>query len=150
MCAEREVAPHSWASRQNDLGSSRFVEIARRLSLSVPHVGRTRKRFVEGDIEGPADQPKARRRDDVPEEIVGEMVATVMSPFQAGYSRWSIGELKWKVGVDKQVILTIMKANDREPHRQRAFKGSRDVLFEEKVQNVVRLSLNRPLSDRGR
>src|SRR5262245_21092443 len=64
------------------------VEIARRLSLSVPQVSRIRKRFEVGKVEGLADQPKAGRGNNVPEALVRKVVATVMSPPPSGYSHW--------------------------------------------------------------
>jgi hypothetical protein len=33
----------------------------------------------------------------VPEEIVGEMVATVMNPPRAGYSRWAMGVVRLRL-----------------------------------------------------
>jgi DNA-binding CsgD family transcriptional regulator len=43
----------------------RGVEIARRLSLSIPQVSRIRKRFEKGKVRGLADQPKAGRGNNV-------------------------------------------------------------------------------------
>jgi hypothetical protein len=55
-------------------------------------------------------------------ERVGETVGTVVSPPQGGSSRWSVGELKRKAGIGKQVILAIVKAYDREPPLKRRVK----------------------------
>jgi hypothetical protein len=65
----------------------RGVEIARRLSLSIPQVSRIRKRFEMGKVPGLADRPKAGRGNNVPETLVRKVVTTVMSPPPAGHSR---------------------------------------------------------------
>lgn len=120
------------------------VEIAMRLSLSVPQVSRIRRRFEAGKVEGLADQPKAGRGNNVPEATVREVVATVMKPPPAGHSHWSTRLLAGEVGLGKTVIHKILRANDLKPHLQRTFKVSKDPRFSEKVRDVVGLYLNPP------
>jgi len=120
------------------------VEIARRLSLSVPQVSRIRKRFAVGQVAGLADQPKAGRGNNVPEALVRKVVATVMSPPPAGHSHWSTRELGRKVGLGRTAVHEILRANDLKPHLQRTFKISKDPRFSEKVRDVVGLYLDPP------
>lgn len=120
------------------------VEISMRLSLSVPQVSRIRKRFETGKVEGLADQAKAGRGNNVPEEIVRRVVATVMTPPPAGYSHWSTRQLAGKIGLGKTAVHDILRANDLKPHLQRTFKVSKDPRFSEKVRDVVGLYLNPP------
>src|SRR5262245_12981078 len=95
------------------------VEIARRLSLSIPQVSRIRKRFEIGKVEGLADQPKAGRGNNVPEATVRKVVATVMSPPPAGHSHWSTRELARRVGLGHTAVHDILRANDLKPHLHR-------------------------------
>jgi transposase len=120
------------------------VEIARRLSLSVPQVSRIRKRFEHGGVEGLADQPKPGRGNNVPETVVHRVVATVMSPPPPGHSHWSTRELGRRVGLGHTAVHKILRANDLKPHQQRTFKVSKDPHFSERVQDVVGLYLNPP------
>lgn len=120
------------------------VEIATRLSLSVPQVSRIRKRFEVGKVEGLADRPKPGRGNNVPEELVREVVTTVMSPPPAGHSHWSTRVLAGAVGLGKTAVHEILRANDLKPHLQRTFKISKDPAFAEKVRDVVGLYLNPP------
>jgi DNA-binding CsgD family transcriptional regulator len=76
----------------------RGVEIARRLSLSIPQVSRIRRRFFEGGVEGLRDQPKAGRGNSIPEPMVRRIVATAVSPPPAGYSHWSTSRPSWPTG----------------------------------------------------
>lgn len=120
------------------------VEIATRLSLSVPQVSRIRKRFQVGKVEGLADRAKPGRGNNVPEAVVQKVVATVMGPPPAGHSHWSIRELAERVRLGKTTVHEILRANDLRPHLQGTFKLSRDPKFIEKVQDVVGLYLNPP------
>src|ERR1017187_5241010 len=90
----------------------RGVEIARRLSLSIPQVSRIRRRFFEGGVEGLRDQPKAGRGNSVPETKVRQIVETVMGPPPAGHSHWSTRVLAPPVGVGPPGAHT----NLRPPH----------------------------------
>jgi transposase len=120
------------------------VEIARRLSLSIPQVSRIRKRFQIGKVEGLADQPKPGRGNNVPESVVQRVVATVMSPPPSGHSHWSTRELGKRIRLGRTTVHEILRANDLKPHLQRTFKVSKDPHFIEKVQDVVGLYLNPP------
>jgi transposase len=120
------------------------VQIATRLSLSIPQVSRIRKRFQIGKVEGLADRPKAGRGNNVPESVVQKVVATVMGPPPSGHSHWSTRELGKRVRLGKTTVHEILRANDLKPHLQRTFKVSKDPKFIEKVQDVVGLYLNPP------
>src|SRR5258708_21258737 len=122
----------------------RGVEIARRLSLSIPQVSRIRERFKVGKISGLADQPKPGRGNNVPESMVQKVVATVMSPPPPGHSHWSTRELGRRVRLGRTTVHEILRANDLKPHLHRTFKVSKDPNFIEKVQDVVGLYLNPP------
>lgn len=122
----------------------RGVEIARRLSLSVPQVSRIRRRFEAGKVDGLADQPRPGRGNNVPESVVRRVVATVMSPPPSGHSHWSTRQLGRRVGLGRTTVHEILRANDLKPHLQRTFKVSKDPRFSEKVQDVVGLYLNPP------
>ena len=65
------------------------IEIARRVSITVPQVSRIRERFEEGGVEGLAEQPRPGRGNSVPEKVVRRIVSKVMTPPPAGYSHWS-------------------------------------------------------------
>ena len=115
------------------------VQIASRLSLSIPQVSRIRKRFRVGKVEGLADRPKPGRGNNVPEPVVQKVVATVMGPPPAGHSHWSTRELAKHVRLGRTAVHEILRANDLKPHLQRTFKVSKDPKFIEKVRDVVGL-----------
>ena len=120
------------------------VEIARRVSLTVPQVSRIRKRFKKGGVVGLAEQPRPGRGNSVPEKTVRRIVTKVMTPPPAGYSHWSCAQLAAQVGLGKTVVHKILRANDLKPHLSATFKVSKDPRFDEKAADVVGLYLNPP------
>ena len=120
------------------------VEIGRRLALSVAQVSRIRRRFVEGGVEGLADQPRAGRGNTVPKAVVEKVIGMVMSFPPAGHSHWSTRELARRVGLGHTAVHDILRENDLKPHQQRTFKVSKDPEFVAKVRDIVGLYLNPP------
>ena len=120
------------------------IEIARRVSITVPQVSRIRKRFEEGGVEGLAEQPRSGRGNSVSEKVVRRIVSKVMTPPPAGYSHWSCAQLAVEVGLGKTVVHKILRANDLKPHLSATFKVSKDPRFDEKAADVVGLYLNPP------
>jgi len=120
-------------------------EIATRLALSQEQVSRIRRRFVEGGVEGLADQPKAGRKDHaVQPATVAQIVELAMSPPPAGRSRWTTRLIGRQVGLTSATIAKVLRANDLQPHRVRTYKVSRDPQFAAKVRDVVGLYLHPP------
>jgi transposase len=122
----------------------RGTEIAERLHLTAPQVCRIRSRYERGGVDGLADQPKSGRGNNVPEEQVRLVIATVMGPPPTGHSHWSTRTLAKVVGLGHTAVHDILRANDLRPHLQRTFKISRDPEFIEKVQDIVGLYLAPP------
>lgn len=120
------------------------VEIARRVSITVPQVTRIRKRFEKGGVEGLTEQPRPGRGNNVPKAMVRKVVTKVMTPPPAGYSHWSCALLAAEVGLGKTVVHKILQANDLKPHLSATFKVSKDSRFDEKAADVVGLYLNPP------
>lgn len=122
----------------------RGTEIAERLHLTAPQVCRIRSRYERAGVDGLADQPKSGRGNNVPEELVRQVIATVMGPPPAGHSQWSTRTLAKAVGLGHTAVHDILRANDLKPHLQRTFKISRDPEFIEKVRDIVGLYLAPP------
>jgi transposase len=120
-------------------------EIATRLGLSAEGVSRIRRRFLEGGVEGLADQPKAGRKDHaLPPELVDRMVNLAMSPPPAGRSRWTTRLLAREFGITSGAVSDCLRRRDVKPHLVRTYKVSRDPEFAAKVKDIVGLYLNPP------
>jgi transposase len=100
------------------------AEIAHRVGLSQEQVSRIRRRFVEGGVEGLADQPKAGRRDHaVPPEVVEQVVQKALSPPPAGRSRWTSRLLGREVGRPGATVARILRQNGLKPHLREDLQG---------------------------
>jgi transposase len=121
------------------------TEIADRVGLTPEQICRIRRRFMEGGVEGLADQPKAGRQDHaVSSEIVERIVQTALSPPPPGRTRWTTRLLAREVGVVSSTVSKVLRANGLKPHLVRTYKVSRDPDFASKVRDVVGLYLNPP------
>src|SRR3974377_2232331 len=119
------------------------ADVAMRVGISVEQVSRIRRRFIEGGVEGLADQPKAGGKDHaVPAEVIEKIVQTTMGPPPAGRTRWTTRLLGREFNLASRTISTIPRANGLNPHLMRTYKVSRDPEFTAKVRDVVGLSLN--------
>jgi transposase len=121
------------------------VEIATRVGLTAEQVCRIRRRFIDGGVEGLADQPKAGRKDHaISPELVERIVNTALSPPPAGRARWTTRLLARDIGVVSSTVSKVLRANGLKPHLVRTYKVSRDPEFAAKVRDVVGLYLNPP------
>lgn len=121
------------------------VEIAERVGITKQHVSRIRARFVNGGVDGLAEQPKGGRKDHaVPAETIEKIVQTALSPPPAGRSRWTTRLLAKKYKLTSATVAKILRANGLKPHLFRTYKVSRDPEFSEKVKDIVGLYLCPP------
>lgn len=121
------------------------LEVAKRVGISVTQVSRIRRRFLDGGVEGLAEQPKAGRKDHaVPAETIEQIIQTTLSPPPAGRIRWTTRLLGKKFDLTSATIGKILRANGLKPHLVRTYKVSRDPAFATKVKDVVGLYLSPP------
>jgi len=121
------------------------LEIAKRVGISVTQVSRIRRRFLDGGVEGLAEQPKAGRKDHaVPAETIERIIQTTLSPPPAGRTRWTTRLLGKKFDLTSATIGKVLRANGLKPHLVRTYKVSRDPAFASKVKDVVGLYLSPP------
>lgn len=120
-------------------------DVAKRVGLSVAQVSRIRRRFIEGGVEGLAEQPKAGRKDHaVKPETVDQIVQMALSPPPAGRIRWTTRLIANVVDLTSATVAKVLPTNGLKPHLTRTYKVSRDPNFASKVRDVVGLYLNPP------
>ena len=117
------------------------TEIGTMLGLSREGVSRIRRRFLDGDVAGLADQPKAGRKDHaLSPELVDEIVNLAMSPPPAGRSRWTTRLLAKRFKITSGAVSDCLRRREVKPHLVRTYKVSRDPDFAAKVKDVVGLT----------
>jgi transposase len=155
--AEREQL-ESWSRRRTSAQAlaerSRIVlaaadglstsEIARRLGVNVSTARRWRNRFAEHRLDGLTDEPRPGQPRRITDAQVEEVIVKTLESTPKDATHWSTRSMAREVGLTQSAVLRIWKAFGLQPHRQDAWKLSKDPLFIAKVRDVVGLYLNPP------
>lgn len=118
--------------------------VAAREGVSLPTVGKWRRRFVEHRLDGLMDEPRPGRPATVTAEQVEDVVVATLESVPANATHWSRAKMAQRSGLSASTIGRIWKAFELKPHRAEGFKLSNDPLFVEKVYDIVGLYLNPP------
>jgi transposase len=155
--AEREQL-ESWSRRRSSAQAlaerSRIVlaaadglnntEIAARLGLNISTARRWRNRFAAHRLDGLTDEPRPGQPRRITDAKVEEVIVKTLETTPRDATHWSTRSMAAEVGLTQSAVHRIWKAFGLQPHRQDAWKLSRDPLFIEKVRDVVGLYLDPP------
>jgi transposase len=120
------------------------TQVAQRLQVTMPTVGKWRQRFLEDRLEGLVDEPRPGAPRSIRDRDVEEVITRTLESKPAAATHWSTRGLAQATGMSRSAIQRIWKAFGLQPHRTATFKLSTDPLFVEKVRDVVGLYLNPP------
>jgi len=120
------------------------TQIAERLGLSMPTVGKWRERYRTEGMEGLYGEVRPGRPRTVSDEQVAAAVRKTLRSRPKNATQWSVRLLAGQTGLSKSTVQRIWQAFGLQPHRQRHFKLSTDPFFVEKVRDIVGLYLNPP------
>jgi len=121
-------------------------EVAARLGVSQPTVGKWRSRFLELRLDGLEDDPRPGRVPSITAEQVEKIVVDTLESTPKNAPHWSRRSMAQKSGLSASTIGRIWHAFELKPHRADGFKLSNDPMFVEKVYDVAGLYLNPPES----
>jgi transposase len=120
-------------------------EIAQRLGQDKMKVGRWRRRYAEGGIEGILkDKSRPGRIPALSASLKSRMIRLTLKEKPAAATHWSRESMAKKVGVSPSSVGRVWAAAGIKPHRVKSFKLSNDKHFEEKLEDIVGLYLNPP------
>ena len=122
----------------------RTSEICRELRVHRNTVVRWRERFAKERLEGLLDEPRPGQPRKITDARVEEVIVKTLESAPRDATHWSTRSMAREVGLTQSAVHRIWKAFGLQPHRQDAFKLSKDPLFVEKVRDVVGLYLNPP------
>ena len=120
------------------------VEVAERLRVSRPTVGKWRARFLSDRLDGLLDEDRPGRPPSIALDRVEDVVVTTLEQTPRNATHWSRTSMAERSGLSKSTIGRIWRDFGLQPHRADTFKLSTDPLFIDKVVDVVGLYHNPP------
>ena len=119
-------------------------EIARRVGLSEPTVGKWRQRFLNHRCLGLSEMPRSGAPRRVSDEQIEEIIRQTLESTPAEATHWSTREMAKRCGFSRQTVSRIWRTFGLQPHRSENFTLSNDPYFVDKVRDVVGLYLDPP------
>lgn len=119
-------------------------QVAEKLGVSLPTVGKWRARFVERRLEGLVDEQRPGAPRKISDEQVEQVVVATLEQTPKDATHWSRASMAKQSGLSKSTVGRIWKAFRLKPHLSETFKLSKDPQFVEKVRDVVGLYLDPP------
>jgi transposase len=120
------------------------TEVATRLHVTKPTVGKWRGRFVAKRLEGLLDEPRPGAPRTHTDAAVEKMIVKTLERTPRDATHWSTRSMAKASGMSQSTVGRIWRAFGLQPHRTETFKLSSDPLFVEKVRDIVGLYLNPP------
>ena len=120
------------------------TQVAARLGVSRPTVGKWRARFIQRRLEGLADEPRPGAPRKITDEQVEAVVVATLEETPKEATHWSRASMATRSGLSKSTVGRIWKAFRLKPHLTDTFKLSTDPQFIDKVRDVVGLYLDPP------
>ena len=120
------------------------VEVARRLGVAPPTVGKWRCRFVARRLDGLVDEPRPGAPRRITDEQVEQVVVATLEKTPRDATHWSRTSMATESGLSKSTVGRIWRAFGLKPHQVETFKLSNDPQFIDKVRDIVGLYLDPP------
>jgi transposase len=121
-------------------------QVALRLQVSRPTVGKWRSRFVAERLDGLIDEPRPGAPRTITDEKVEQVLTDTLEKTPNDATHWSRSSMAKRSGLSPTTVGRIWKAFRLQPHRSETFKLSTDPQFIEKTRDVVGLYLDPPES----
>jgi transposase len=121
------------------------LKIAERLDVSLPLVGRWRRRYAAKKFAGiESDAPRSGRKPIISAERVQHIIDKTTQETPVGQTHWSQHSMSEATGVSPSTVSRIWRAHGLKPHLVKTFKVSNDPLFAQKLHDIVGLYINPP------
>ena len=121
------------------------VEIADRLHVSIPLVGRWRRRYAASNFAGiEKDKTRPPGKPKTTPALVQTILDKTMQEAPRAQTHWSQHSMAEAVGISPSTVGHIWRAHGLKPHLVKTFKLSNDPLFVEKLEDIVGLYINPP------
>ena len=118
--------------------------IAAELGVDRQTVGKWRRRFVEGRLEGLHDEPRSGAPRTVEDARIEAVIVRTLESVPRDAPHWSSRGMAEASGLSVSTVQRIWRAFGLQPHRLETFKLSSDPNFVAKVRDVVGLYVSPP------
>ena len=119
-------------------------DVSRQLRVSMPTVGKWRKRFLARRLDGLLDEPRPGAPRTIRDAQVEAVITRTLESKPAQATHWSTRSMAQASGLSQTAISRIWRAFGLQPHRTETFKLSTDPQFIDKVRDVVGLYVHPP------
>jgi len=120
------------------------TDVAAVCGVSMPTVGKWRRRFCELRLDGLSDDPRPGRPATITTEQVEDVIVRTLEATPENATHWSRAKMAERSGLSESTVGRIWRAFGLRPHCSDTFKLSTDPLFVEKVYDICGLYLNPP------
>ena len=120
------------------------VAVAQRLGISRVTVGKWRRRFIAGRLDGLHDEPRPGAPRSIGDDDVERVIVKTLEETPPDATHWSTRSLANATGMSQSAVSRIWRAFGLKPHQAESFKLSPDPQFIDKVRDIVGLYLNPP------
>jgi transposase len=120
------------------------TEVATRLDVARPTVGKWRQRFVRHRLDGLHDEPRSGAPRSITDDHVAKVVTLTLESKPKNATHWSTRSMAERAGRSQTAISRIWRTFGLQPHRESTFKISEDPQFVDKVRDVVGLYTSPP------
>src|SRR5215203_3494553 len=110
--------------------------VAAELGVHEHTVGKWRRRFLKGRIEGLLDEARPGRPRTIGDDQVAAVIERTLRSTPTDATHWSIRSMAEAAGFSHTTIRRIWTAFGLQPHRSQSFKLSSDPLFVDKVRDI--------------
>lgn len=121
------------------------IEIAERVGVSLPLVGRWRARYANAGFAGiEKDAPRPGRSPKLDAGMVAAIVQKTTQETPLNRTHWSQRSMAKAIGTSASSVGRIWRVHGLKPHRITSFKLSNDPQFVEKLEDIVGLYVSPP------
>lgn len=119
-------------------------EVAQKLSVSMPTVGKWRRRFAERRLDGLHDEPRPGGPRSIDDARIEKVIVDTLEATPRGSTHWSKRSMAAHSKLSQSTVGRIWRAFGLAPHRSETFTLSTDPLFVAKVRDIVGLYMSPP------
>lgn len=118
--------------------------VAARLAIDPVTVGKWRRRFLTGRLDGLRDEPRSGAPRTVDDARIEAVITRTLESLPPDATHWSSRGMAKSSGLSTSTVQRIWRAFGLQPHREGTFKLSTDPDFVDKVRDVVGLYVTPP------